>query len=250
MRLVGLAVLSALIGAAAALAVVMGLGLRGGAKPDDAALRQIVRDTLASEPQLVVGALQAIDQQRQAASDGARMAAVAANKDAIYADPNSPSVGPANASVTIVEFFDYRCPYCKRVAPDIASLLASDSDLRVVYKEFPILGPESLIASRAALAAQRQGKYREMHEALIANKGELSEAEILATAQGIGLDVERLKTDMNDPAIMDQLKQVHSLAQALNIDGTPAFLFGAHFVGGAISIDQMKQLIQEARQQG
>ena len=250
MRLVGLAVLSALIGAAAALAVVMGLGLRGGAKPDDAALRQIVRDTLANEPQLVVGALQAIDQQRQAASDGARMAAVAANKDAIYADPNSPSVGPANASVTIVEFFDYRCPYCKRVAPDIASLLASDADLRIVYKEFPILGPESLIASRAALAAQRQGKYREMHEALIASKGEFSEAEILATAQGIGLDVERLKTDMNDPAIMDQLKQVHALAQALNIDGTPAFLFGAHFVGGAISIDQMKQLIQEARQQG
>jgi protein-disulfide isomerase len=250
MRLVGLVVLSALIGAAAALAVAMGLGLRGVQKPDEAALRQVVRDTLASEPELVVGALQAIDQQRQAANDGARTQALAANKDAIYADPNSPSVGPANASVTIVEFFDYRCPYCKRVAPDIASLLASDADLRIVYKEFPILGPESLVASRAALAAQRQGKYREMHEALIASKGEMSEAEILATAQSVGLDVERLKTDMDDPAIMDQLKQVHALAQALNIDGTPAFFFGARFVGGAVSLDQMRQLIQEARQQG
>lgn len=250
MRLVGLAVLSALIGAAAALAVTFGLGPLSKPKPDDAALRQIVRDTLASEPQLVVGALQALDQQRQAASDGARTAAIAANKDAIYADPNSPSIGPADASVTIVEFFDYRCPYCKHVAPDIASLLASDTDLRIVYKEFPILGPESVVASRAALAAQRQGKYREMHEALIAQKGEFTDAEILATAQSVGLDVERLKTDMNDPAIMDQLKQVNSLAQTLKIDGTPAFLFGAHFVGGAVSIDRMKQLIQQARQQG
>jgi len=250
MRLVGLVVLSALIGAAAALAVVLGLGHRSVPQPDEAALRQVVRDTLASEPQLVVGALQAIDQQRQAASDSARIQAVAANKDAIYADPNSPSVGPADASVTIVEFFDYRCPYCKRVAPDIASLLASDPDLRIVYKEFPILGPESLVASRAALAAQRQGKYREMHEALIANKGELSEAEILATAQSVGLDLERLKTDMSDPAIMDQLKQVHALAQTLNIDGTPAFFFGARFVGGAVSLDQMKQLVQDARRQG
>jgi protein-disulfide isomerase len=250
MRLVGLVVLSALVGAAAALAVVMGLGPRGAQMPDESALRQVVRDTLASEPQLVVGALQAIDQQRQAASDSARTQALAANKDAIYTDPNSPSVGPANASVTIVEFFDYRCPYCKRVAPDIATLLASDPDLRIVYKEFPILGPESLVASRAALTAQRQGKYREMHEALIASKGAFSEAEILATAQSVGLDVERLKTDMNDPAIMDQLKQVHALAQALNIDGTPAFFFGARFVGGAVSLDQMRQLIQEARQQG
>jgi protein-disulfide isomerase len=249
MRLIGLAILSALIGAAAALAVMMELDHRA-AKPDEAALRQIVRDTLTTEPQLVMGALQALDQQRQAASDSARMAAVAANKDAIYADPNSPSIGPANASVTIVEFFDYRCPYCKRVAPDIASLLASDSDLRIVYKEFPILGPESLVASRAALAAQRQGKYREMHEALIAHQGEFTDDEILAIAQNAGLDVEQLKTDMNDPAIMDQLKQVHNLAQALKIDGTPAFLFGAHFVGGAISVDQMKQLIQQAREQG
>ncbi|HWA45667.1 MAG TPA: DsbA family protein [Hypericibacter adhaerens] len=250
MRLVGLAILSAAIGAAAALAVVLGLGLHGGALPDEAALRQIVRDTLTAEPQLVVGALQALDQQRQAASDSARMAAVAANKDAIYADPNSPSVGPANASVTIVEFFDYRCPYCKRVAPDIASLLAGDPDLRIVYKEFPILGPESLVASRAALAAQRQGKYREMHEALIAQKGELTDEEIMATAQSVGLDIERLKTDMDDPAVMEQLQQVHNLAQTLNIDGTPAFFFGAHFVGGAISVDQMKQLIEQARQQG
>jgi protein-disulfide isomerase len=250
MRLVGLAVLSALVGAAAALAVVMGLGHKLAPQPDERALRQIVRDTLSSEPQLVVGALQALDQQRQAASDSARMAAVSANKDAIYADPNSPSIGPANASVTIVEFFDYRCPYCKRVAPDIASLLASDPDLRIVYKEFPILGPESLMASKAALAAQRQGKYREMHEALISQKGELTNEQILALAQGAGLDVERLKTDMEDPAITDQLKQVHALAQALNIDGTPAFLFGPHFVGGAVSIDRMKQLIQQAREQG
>jgi protein-disulfide isomerase len=248
MRSIGLAGVSALIGAAAALAVVMGLGHMAAPKPDEAALRQIVRDTLTNEPQLVVGALQALDQQRQNASDSARMAAVAANKDAIYADPNSPSIGPANASVTIVEFFDYRCPYCKRVAPDIASLLASDSDLRIVYKEFPILGPESLVASKAALAAQKQGKYREMHEALIAQKGELTDDAILSLAQGAGLDVVRLKADMEDPAIMEQLKQVHELAQALNIDGTPAFLFGAHFVGGAISIDQMKQLIQQARQ--
>jgi protein-disulfide isomerase len=250
MRSVVLAALSAVIGAAAATMVLLVAGRLQTPTFDEAVVRQAVRDTLNAEPELVMGALQAIEQRRQATTDAARAAAVAAHRDALYADPATPSVGPADASVTIVEFFDYRCPYCKRVAPDLATLLRNDGDLRIVYKEWPILGPQSVYAAKAALAAQRQGKYREMHEALIGLKGELGEEQVLATAQALGLDVEHLMQDMQDPAIADQLERVRILAEALQIDGTPAFLFGGRFVGGAVSLEQMQELVKAARQQG
>jgi protein-disulfide isomerase len=149
--------------------------------------------------------------------------------------------------VALVEFFDYRCPYCKQVAPAIEALLGEDKQLRIVYKEFPVLGPESVTASRAALAARKQGKYEALHRALMGMKGQINDAAIFNVAQSAGLDVEKLKRDMQAPEIDRMLQANQQLAAALDIRGTPGFVIGDEVVPGAIGIDALRQLIATAR---
>jgi protein-disulfide isomerase len=212
------------------------------------AMRAVVKAALMAEPTMVNEALDAADRLQHQQLSAARSQAIETLAGRIYDNAGTPSIGKPDASVTIVEFFDYRCPYCKRVAPEMAALLAEDSDIRVVYKEFPILSPESLYAAKAALAANLQGKYRPMHDALIGLKGNLDNAAVLRAAEEIGLDVAKLQQDMESAAVMDELRSVHDLATALAIDGTPTFLFGNQYVSGALSVDEMRDLVAKLRQ--
>jgi protein-disulfide isomerase len=149
--------------------------------------------------------------------------------------------------VTLVEFFDYRCPYCKQVAPAIASLLGEDKKLRIVYKEFPVLGPESVTASRAALASRKQGKYEALHRVLMDMKGQINDAAIFSAAKSVGLDIEKLKRDMQAPEIDAMLQANQQLAAALDIHGTPGFVIGDEVVPGAVGIDALRQMIAAVR---
>lgn len=244
LRHAGTVLLAALVGAVVAAGTIY-LVAREMLGPEQ--MRGVIRAALMTEPTIITDALDAGERNQQAQIEAARITALDALAEPLYRDPGSPSFGKPDASVTVVEFFDYRCPYCKRVAPEVAALLASDDDVRVVYKEFPILGPESLYAAQAALAAHRQGKYRELHAALLGLEGGLDNATVLQLATELGLDMARLQQDMESPEVMDQLQTVRSLATALGVSGTPAFVIGKEFVGGAISVDEMRALVAKSR---
>jgi protein-disulfide isomerase len=210
-------------------------------------VEQIVREYLIKNPEVIIEAIQALeDRQKQAAQAGQRDA-LAARQEQLYRDPDAPVLGNPAGDVTVVEFFDYRCPYCKQVAPALSQLLKEDGKLRLVLKEFPILGPDSLVAARAALAAQAQGKYEAMHAALLRHRGAYDEAAIARLATDAGLDVARLKTDMAKPEIAAMIDRNKALARELSLNGTPAFIIGDKVVPGAVDLDTLKTLVADAR---
>lgn len=216
--------------------------------PQKAAVESIVHDYLLAHPEVIVQALKEMQQKQADAQAAAQDKALAGHADALFHDAQSPVKGPADADVTIVEFFDYQCPYCKGMEPSIDALLKSDPKVRLVLKELPVLGPASTTASRAALAAVAQGRYVPFHDALMAIHGHLSgDEQVLQTAAAAGLDVTRLKTDMASPAVMGEIQRNLALADALGIDGTPALVIGGHLVPGAIDLDQLKAMVAEAR---
>ncbi len=173
-----------------------------------------------------------------------------AHRDKIERHPMTPSTGNDQGDVTVVEFFDYQCPYCKRVFSYMAELEKEDKNLRVVWKEYPILGPISRFAARAAMAADRQGKYMDFHAAVMGAPGRLSEDRIMKLAKGAGIDIAKLKVDMKLPEIDAYLDETIALAGALGITGTPGFVIGDEIVAGAIIKRDMKQRIEFARQNG
>lgn len=211
------------------------------------AIEKIVHDYLVNHPEALVEALQAADNKMKRDAHDKAQSALLAHKREIFEDPNTPVGGNPKGSVSLVEFFDYRCPYCKEVEPAIEKLADGDKDLRFVYKEFPVLGPASLTAAKAALAARKQGKYAEFHRAMMALKGAIDDASVFKVAASVGLDLGRLKRDMKDPEIERELKANNDLARALDIDGTPGFVIGNTIVPGAVSLDALKKLIDDAR---
>jgi protein-disulfide isomerase len=156
-------------------------------------------------------------------------------------------MGNPAGDVVVVEFFDYRCPYCKTVAGMVRDEVASDGKVRLVMKEFPILGPQSVQAARAALAAVLQDKYDVFHFALMTQPGDMSDTHIDTVAASVGLDVERLRRDMKSPEIAAAIDRNIALAEAVGIRGTPAFVIGKSLVPGAIDAESFRQLIADAR---
>jgi len=214
---------------------------------EKAAIEAIVRDYLTSNPEVIVDAIEALrEKQRQAEAAQQKMALVT-HREALLADPATPIVGNPQGDVSVVEFFDYRCGYCKRVFPSLMGTIDSDGGIRLVLKEFPILGPESQYAARAALASRKQGKYSEFHVALMGFRGNLSEAAVMAIARSVGLDTDRLARDMDDDSVTAAIETNMALANALGIRGTPAFIIGDRLVPGALTVETLKSLIAEAR---
>lgn len=208
---------------------------------------QRVRAYILAHPEVLVEALQSLDAKQRAAEAAEAKAALAARADDLYRDKQSPVGGNVQGDVTMVEFFDYNCPYCRQVAPVVEQAAVGDPELRIVYKEFPILGPDSVFAAKAALAADRQGKYGAFHKALYAVKSRVTEAVVLKVAADVGLDVARLKSDMEDAAIQAAIARNVELAQALKISGTPGFVVGDQIFPGATDLETMKKLIEQAR---
>ena len=149
--------------------------------------------------------------------------------------------------MTIVEFNDYQCPYCKRAHAAVKSVVAADGKVKIVYKDLPILGEASRIASVAALAALRQGKHAAFHNALMETGGKLDRDRIFEIAASVGIDVPQLQKDMDDPRIKQSIDRNSALASALGVRGTPAFVIGTQFVPGAVDADTLRQLIAAAR---
>jgi protein-disulfide isomerase len=172
---------------------------------------------------------------------------ITARWQALANDPASPVIGNGGADVTIVEFFDYTCPYCKAVEPRLEALLKADPKVRLVLKEFPILAPQSLIASRAALAAIRQGKYTAYHNAMMRFEGRLTEADIFDMAKAAGLDLARLKRDMGAPWISDQIIAVFNLARGIRGFQTPIFIVNGKQLGSESAAIDFRREVALAR---
>lgn len=210
---------------------------------------QQISQYLKDHPDEVLAALKLAQANAEKQKEVDAQLAVAQQQDQIFNNPADPVIGNVNGDVTIVEFFDYRCPYCKRVSDSLMTLVQDDPNVKVVYKEFPILGPDSTVAAKIALAAHRQGKYEQVHTAFMAHKGSFEQSDLLDLAASVGADPAKLAADMQDPAILGQLQATESLAAALGITGTPGFLFGKQLVPGAVSLDDMKKLVAAARAQ-
>jgi protein-disulfide isomerase len=162
-------------------------------------------------------------------------------------DPASPVSGNVNGDVTVIEFFDYRCEYCKRVASAVTQLQKEEPGVRVVYKDFPILGEASVFGARAALAAWKQGKHQAFHEAMLASANELTQEEVVAIARRVGLDVEKLEADLRAPEWQAAIDRNRALANLLGISGTPGFVVGGEMHPGALDLTRLKELVTKAR---
>lgn len=213
-----------------------------------AAVEAIVRDYIARNPDLVLEAIAAIEARQKAEKEQAAQAALVAHRDVLERSAGDPVLGNPDGDVTIVEFFDYQCGYCKTMAGPMQDLVQSDGRVRWVLKEFPILGPESVTAARASLAAARQGKYESFHFTLMSLRGRLSEPAIWQAAAEVGLDLERLRKDMSDPQIAARIDANYRLAQALQIEGTPAFTIGSTVVPGAAPKEHLAELVRKVRE--
>lgn len=210
-------------------------------------IEAIIHDYLAKNPDVLLDALQAAEDKIKGEAHDKAAQTLSGRRREILDDPETPVAGNPNGDVSLVEFFDYRCPYCKQVEPALEALLAEDRQLRFVYKELPVLGAESVTASRAALASRKQGKYDAFHRALMALKGQINETAVYRTAESVGLDVDRLKRDMTAPEIARAIKANTELAEALDIRGTPGFVIGDEIVPGAVELANLKEMIATAR---
>ncbi|HUF45360.1 MAG TPA: DsbA family protein [Aestuariivirgaceae bacterium] len=212
-------------------------------------LGEIIRDYLIENPEVLREAVQALERKEQEVAAAAATAAISERGAEIYRSDGDLVAGNPYGSVTLAEFFDYNCGYCKRSMSDVLELIKSDDDLRVVFKEWPILGEDSRFAAKAALASRRQDKYWEFHLALMQARS-LNEATTLEVAESIGLDVEQLKADMQHPDVSAVIDRNMRLAAALGIQGTPAFFIDDQMIAGAVGYDALAQVIGQVRDKG
>jgi len=209
-------------------------------------MRALVRQTLIENPEILTEAMQALQAKH---AEQARLAQQAAIRDhaadLVHAD--DPFLGPKAAKVSVVEFFDYNCGYCRAAFPDLQATLKAHPDTRIVIKDLPVLGPDSVAVARLALASRAQGKYAQYHVALMNTRARLDETSALNIAKDLKLDVERLKKDAAGKAVEETIERNLALAQDLGINGTPSFVVGEALFPGKIGPDVLAQAIAEAK---
>lgn len=213
------------------------------------AIRAMIREYIMEHPEVIIEAVERMRQREQEAADARRQEALKAHQEALKDPGPLPVLGNPDGDVTVVEFFDYRCPYCRSVAPDLMEVVRDDGNVRLVLKEFPILGQASLFAARAAIAAARQDAYPEFHKKLMTEVQEVNQASVLKLAERMGLDTAQLQQDMQSAEVDQELQRTYRLAEALQIGGTPAFVVGDEMAPGAVGPDKLKEMIAKARQQ-
>ena len=218
-------------------------------EPSTEEIERIVREYLLREPEVIMQAIEELQRRREATTAAEQRERLASGRDALVADDRDPVIGNPDGDVTLVEFFDYRCGYCRAMIEPMQSLLEGDPQLRVVMKEFPILGPDSLLASRAALAAHMQDGYEAMHWGLL-GESTIDEATIRRLAEAQGLDVEQLMADMHSDTVADHIQDNIQLAQGLAINGTPSFVIGDTILPGAVPATRLADLINQQRSSG
>ena len=213
------------------------------------AVKSLINQYIMENPQIILKALKEMEQRdaEKRALDIKHKISLFKNK--LHYDPNSPVGGNPNGNITVVEFFDYRCGYCKRVYPTIMKVIRKDGNIRYIYKELPILGSESLLTSKIALAVWliEKEKYYKFHSLIMKSRGSLNKASLLKMAESLGIEKTLILKTVDSTKIQNIIKNNHKLAQSLNITGTPAFIIGEQLVPGAIDSSVLKDLIKKAR---
>jgi protein-disulfide isomerase len=212
-----------------------------------------IHEYLVSHPEVLREAIDALDKHDKQAAEEARNKAVTANADEIYRSKFQADVGNPKGQTTLVEFFDYNCHFCKGALPDIARLMKEDPNLHVVLKDFPVLGPGSVEAARVASAARNQlqgQRFWDFHYKLLGMHGRIGKAEALAVAKEMGLDMDKLRKDMDSAAVNDGLKETLAVADQLQINGTPTFVVGDSVVVGAVGYEELKSKLDAVRKCG
>lgn len=210
----------------------------------------LVRQYLLKNPEILRDAFQELERRENAQKEKLAQKGISDNADVLYKSKLSYVAGNAEGDISMVEFFDYNCGFCKRAFGDVLSILESDKNLRLVVKEFPILGPGSVFASRAAIAAKEQGKYWDFHVALMQSRGSLDEGKVIAIAEKVGLDVNKLRTDMKSERVTAEIEETYTLANKLGVNGTPAFIIDDKLIPGAMGLQALEQQVATVRQSG
>jgi protein-disulfide isomerase len=213
---------------------------------------EIVKDYLMKNPDVLVDVQAALEAKLEKEQSEKLKTFMSENAKDIYRNPESPVAGDPNGDITVVEFFDYNCGYCKRGLPEVQKLIQGDKKVRFVFKELPILSKGSEEAARAALAAKRQGKYWEFHQAMLGGKGQANEASSVKAAEALGLDMAKFKSDMASDGVKEELEKMKALAKKMGINGTPHFLVGDKSIPGAPEDlhSQLESLVTEFRKTG
>ncbi|MCB1532024.1 MAG: DsbA family protein [Alphaproteobacteria bacterium] len=212
-------------------------------------VEDIIKDYLMDNPELILDSLDAYRAKQEEMEKASAEESIDKNIDYLTSK-NAPSVGPVDADVTVVEFFDYNCGYCRKALPDIQTLAKEDKKVRFVFREMPILSPNSAEVSKWALAAHKQGKYFEMHSALMDQRGTRTADTIKKLAEELGLDVGKLEKDANSDAVKTELEKDMMMAREIGIRGTPAFIIDGQLYPGYLGEDGLKQAIETARKNG
>src|SRR4029079_113055 len=210
-------------------------------------VERIVREYLIAHPEVIQEAMSELDKRQTAAQAEKHKAAIKQYSEALFSSPRQVVLGNPNGNVAFVEFFDYNCGYCKRAMQDMLTLLKTDSNLKVVLKEFPVLGPGSVEAAKVAAAVHIQDKtgkkYLEFHQKLLGGRGQADKAHALAAAKESGLDVSRIEKDMESADVKAMLDESFKIAEALGLNGTPSYVIGKDVVIGAVGLDALKEKI-------
>jgi protein-disulfide isomerase len=215
-----------------------------------AEMEGVVRGYLMTHPEVIKEALIELQRKEKAEEAAARVRVVSDPNSKLFTSPHQAVVGNPNGKVTIVEFFDYNCGFCKRALDDLAKLMKSEPELKVVLKDFPVLGPKSLEAAQVAIAARKQlkgDKYFEFHQKLLNTKGPIGRAEGVAVAKAMGLDMAKLATDLEDPSVREAIGETLTLGDSLGMTGTPSYVVGKEVVIGAVGYDELKQHLDAAQ---
>jgi protein-disulfide isomerase len=214
---------------------------------EKAVIEAIVHEYLMTHPEVIIEAVQSYQEKLETEKDEAAKVALVSRTPQLLNDPDSQVLGNAQSDCVIVEFFDNQCPYCQANEPELQKLLKQDTRIKLVLKEFPILGPISVTAAKAALASVKQGKYVQFHEALLSHKGHYDKASLVDDiAKSVGLDLDRLHKDMESSEIAAEISKNIDLGKALNITGTPGFIIGDQIVPGAANMDELKKYVANA----
>ena len=219
--------------------------------PQRVEIEKIVRDYLIAHPEVLQEAMAELEKRQAVAESQKHQAAVKQYAQELFSSPRQVNLGNPKGNVTFVEFFDYNCGYCKRAMTDMMALMKADPNLKVVLKEFPVLGPGSVEAAQVAVAVQMQDKtgkkYLEFHQKLMGGRGQANKAAALAVAKDIGMDMARLEKDMAGPEVRATLQESFKLAEALGMNGTPSYVIGDAVVIGAVGLEALREKVNTAR---
>jgi protein-disulfide isomerase len=221
-------------------------------EPQKDAIGQIVRDYLIAHPEVLQEAMSELEKRQSAAEAEKAKTVIKDNAKEIFSSARQVTVGNVNGDVTLVEFFDYNCGYCKRAMADLFDLMKDDSKLRVVLKEFPVLGDGSVGAAQVAVAVRMQDKtgkkYLEFHQKLLGGRGQADKARALAVAKEVGMDMSRLEKDMASDEVKTTIDENLKLADQLGLNGTPSYVVGDKVIVGAVGLASLKDKVAAARQ--